>query len=521
MYEHEPISRLEVPFFESQGSFFGKLNGLKSKDRDHVVTILLNLDETDLKILLTVLAFDGIGAKALGQKVHISRYTALARASQLVEANLLTAEKIPSPKTGIKPAYSYHIAPGLTKEAIEAVIRQKELGSLALLDQNNAIPRERVASTSQAEPFEQTATESQIPDFSTLKLCLSSLTSKTLPILTLVSRSNGITANDIAQRTNQIKQAVHPRVKKLMELGLLSRKEVARTTGKEYIYFLSPSLTPEVIEAALAPSKLKEAKLQLEQESSNHVEPNRAEEVSRSTTRSTESNSVAFVNGNGSYRNNRSDHVGIERSQSSLSDTTTVEAEISSFNLIRGVVSQLNPLALLILKLVAKSGEITSKAILDQINFSPPAINGAIEEILERNLITYKEYFFEDVIEHIYFPAPGLTSEVIDATLEPSQPEEQVYPVEDVPASNSIPAHDEVSCSDKTHKLMPTEEPHQPQSTSTSSAKTIEGMLVVLKELTQKVVELEDRFTRLEHSLQAGSDINPEELLAILRSKKS
>lgn len=217
----------------------------------------LNLALEDLHILLIVSEYDGIGAKQLGQKIHLSRYAALNRANQLVGAGLLVCERIQSTKTGIKPAYSFHIAPGLTKEAILQVLEQKKTKPI----QSSQVVPIPVANLEPAEPepgilprtFKQSP---DLVDMSALKLNLLNLPSVALEILKIIT-SQGITTTQVAQEFDFTLGQSHKYLKLLFDQKWLIRKSLPskKTVGTGgHIYFLAHHLTPELIESALEPS---------------------------------------------------------------------------------------------------------------------------------------------------------------------------------------------------------------------------------------------------------------------------
>ncbi|MEG4067614.1 hypothetical protein QUA42_09700 [Microcoleus sp. Pol11C2] len=263
---------------QSQASFLSEFEPSQNKESAKNGSTVLRLDNEKLLILLVVDQFDGIGAKELGEKINLSRYAALAHSKQLMEMNLLTADLIPSSKTGIKSAYSFHLAPGAPREALYTAAKQKKLKLPKFLENKIEEQYPSAKNPIQSPDLktnlpELTLPENQMTELCSLKVRLLTLPVKVRKILMLVE-SDGITTSAIAQGISCEKTTAHKYLKQLFDLGWLTRTSKKNVTrGYEHLYFLASGLTKESIQAALDLPESKVLTEQAPQEAEFEVSP--------------------------------------------------------------------------------------------------------------------------------------------------------------------------------------------------------------------------------------------------------
>jgi predicted transcriptional regulator len=307
--------------------------------------------------------------------------------------------------------------------------------------------------------------------------------------------TDGITAKELGEKTNMARETATKHANRLVELKLFTLEKVgsAKTGIKPtYIYRLAPGLTKKVIEAAIR------------QEQSGLP--------------------VLFNTGSFNQSDASSDIAHPERLPTGLNAISS-KSKTSVLASLKESCLQLNPMSVAVLRGVSELGEATAAQISQKIDKKPNAFNRYLKRLMELGLIDRRQLPNSITIEYVYFLVPGLTPELINAAL----PEEQASPSDDTPDIEPTPVDEKAPNLADTHQTMQAKS-NPLQHPSTLSAK-IDKTLEVVKELTQKVVKLENqlakvndleaRFTRLEESLESGGEIDPDELLAILRSKKS
>ncbi|NQE35190.1 hypothetical protein [Microcoleus asticus] len=259
---------------QSQASFLSEFEPSQNKESAKNGSTVLRLDNEKLLILLVVDQFNGIGAKELGEKINLSRYAALAHSKQLIEMNLLTADSIPSSKTGIKPAYSFHLAPGAPREALYTAAKQRKLKLPKFLE--NKIEEQYPSANNPIQSLdlktdlpELTLPENQMAELGFLKVRLLALPMKSREILMLIE-SDGITTSTTAKKISCEKTTAHKYLKQLFDSGWLARISKNNVTrGHEHLYFLASGLTKELIETALSLPESKVLTQQMDQDTND------------------------------------------------------------------------------------------------------------------------------------------------------------------------------------------------------------------------------------------------------------
>lgn len=188
--------------------------------------LLQDLDLLDLLILRTVCETDGMTAKTIGIKVHLSRSAALKHTKNLVDRELLTSESV-IVASGIRPAYLFFPIPELTIKIIDQVITQQEEKKQGMQQQgmNPKIPQ-----VNQLDPLN-------------------------LVILGLVCLGLAATAREIREATGLSKAPVQSRLRQLLQLNFLIRDQTRphehRPSIVEYRYFPTPEVDLELVQQAI------------------------------------------------------------------------------------------------------------------------------------------------------------------------------------------------------------------------------------------------------------------------------
>jgi hypothetical protein len=99
----------------------------RDRDRDEALFFeLRDLDTTDLKALEFIGEANGITAKFLGPKIHLSRYAALKRVQNLAKKNFALCESVSTTKTGIKPTLVFRLADHVSLDLVRKALLYKE-----------------------------------------------------------------------------------------------------------------------------------------------------------------------------------------------------------------------------------------------------------------------------------------------------------------------------------------------------------------------------------------------------------
>jgi DNA-binding MarR family transcriptional regulator len=182
------------------------------------------LEEIDFAIIKAIQSKPGINAVGIGEKAHVSRYTALVHTKKLKGLGYIEHKQ----EGG--HTYKNYLAPGVDLDELEN----------ARLQQDRNFLSDVMTEQKQGKDTLQY-----------WRARLLGVSRKLRETLILLAKHKEVTAQDLADTSsNQISyQAASCRLKRLRELGLVQRKH--HLDEREYLYFLTPPLTKEIIEESL------------------------------------------------------------------------------------------------------------------------------------------------------------------------------------------------------------------------------------------------------------------------------
>ena len=182
------------------------------------------LEEIDFAIIKAIQSKPGINAVGISEKAHISRYTALVHTKKLKGLGYIKHTQ----EGG--HTFKNYLVPEVDLDELEN----------ARLQQDRKFLSDVMTEQKQGKDILQY-----------WKARLLGVSRKLRETLILLAKHKEITAQDLADTSsNQISyQAASCRLKRLRELGLVQRKHYV--DEREYLYFLTPPLTKEIIEESL------------------------------------------------------------------------------------------------------------------------------------------------------------------------------------------------------------------------------------------------------------------------------
>ncbi len=224
-------------FDTSSNQHSGALEALKSMSCESLDSVLQALDETDLLILEAIIKANGMLSKGIGEYVHLSSKTALARSRKLTGLGLLTCQTVSVKKGSIRPANLFSPSPGLTLEAVQKAL--SELRPNLFRGKNE---------------MEQHANSNSSNNGS--KDAFAFLDAVSLLILSLIGHRKADTSKSIRKRLQLKESPVRKRLLELVRAKLLVRREEKpfphRPGLKEYHYSLAPSVDLKQVQYALS-----------------------------------------------------------------------------------------------------------------------------------------------------------------------------------------------------------------------------------------------------------------------------
>ncbi|MEH2262387.1 hypothetical protein [Nostoc sp.] len=253
---------LEESVLQSQAAILRDLLQRKI-DKSAIIFALIGFPIIYLQIWQAVSTENdtGISAKLIGERIHLSRWSALEYCKKSVAIDCLSCEQIVSAKTGIKPTYIFRLSDWL--------FQKKDLIKLAIeyQAQKNYIPINS-AKIEQFTPMNLPKTDSingKDENGYVLKLArfqkdVKKLAPNEQRALKLFAKKPETTSSNAAQELKCSQTTAHKPLKKLYDLGILNRKPKVSSdkAGRSgYVYFLNDPLTPGLINAIFNQSQQK------------------------------------------------------------------------------------------------------------------------------------------------------------------------------------------------------------------------------------------------------------------------
>jgi len=192
----------------------------------------------------------GISAKLVGERIHLSRWSALEYCKKSVAIDCLSCEQIASTKTGIKPTYLFRLSNWLflEKDLIELAIQYQtqENYTTANSTENQQFTPKNLSETNSINGKDH---NSYVLKLARLQEDIKKLAPNEQRALKLFAKKSETTSSNAAQELNCSQTTAHKPLKKLYELGILNRRtEVSDKAGRSgYVYFLNDPLTPGLI----------------------------------------------------------------------------------------------------------------------------------------------------------------------------------------------------------------------------------------------------------------------------------
>jgi len=283
MSKHTFYPSIEAGSLQSQDDFSSNSHHIATR-----ITSLLNLNEAEQKVLFTLSEFDGINAKALARKAGMTDYKAWSTADKLIKAELLSYEEVKPQEERPLEAYKYHLAPGLSREALEAAFNKTELGSLILANSEEAKQEptyisarrmKKIISSASQEllkyrdnpklgsilslhrsgcsyadlfNFNIKVLEQKEKYFLLLRRIMYLLQLESQIILEVVCKSGELTANEIRDMSGfDAVEEIYPYLRELYSKHLIVAKKSLSNNEINYKYSLVPGLTKELVYAAI------------------------------------------------------------------------------------------------------------------------------------------------------------------------------------------------------------------------------------------------------------------------------
>ena len=210
------------------------------------------LEEIDFAIINAIQSNPGISAVGLSEKIHVSRYTALLHTEKLKHLGYIERKQ----EGG--HTFRNYLAPEVDLDELEN----------ARLQQNRKLLSDIMIEQKQGNE-----------NIQYWKARLLGLSRKLRETLILLAKYKEITGQNLADASSKriSYQAAVGRLRSLMNLGVAQRKHGLGERG--YVYFLTPPLTKEIIEAALV--GIASASLEDDEEITSQDPPLSSQEVAR------------------------------------------------------------------------------------------------------------------------------------------------------------------------------------------------------------------------------------------------